>query len=226
MKHHTPFFLGAVLVLPLCLSDAETGSKTTFLCSGTSKPDLTYFLVFWTIGGKDCRQCVFRLAVSLRTMTYTLGTEVKGHNGTAMFDGHFLHITRKGVLASVSVGKGNKSIPIGSVTAVQWKEPGAMVNGFIQFSLTGGNELRSKFGKQTINAVGDENSIILRKGKSEEMAELRTAVMEAIRNRDLPQTAVVNQSSTADEILKLVALRDAGALSNEEFEAQKARLLQ
>ena len=159
-------------------------------------------------------------------MTYTLGTEVNGYNGTAMFDGHFLHITRKGALARGSVGKGNKSIPIGSVTAVQWKEPGAMVNGFIQFSLTGGNELRSKFGKQTINAVGDENSIILRKGKSEEMAELRTAVMEAIRNRDLPQTAVVNQSSTADEILKLVALRDAGALSNEEFEAQKARLLQ
>jgi len=169
---------------------------------------------------------VVRLDAILRLMTYKLGTEVKGYNGTAMFDGHFLNITRTGVLARGSVGKGGKSIPIGSVTAVQWKEPGGMVNGFIQFSVLGGNELRSKFGKQTVNAVNDENSIILRKGKSEEMAGLRTAVMEAIRNRAMPQAAVVQQSSTADEILKLVSLRDAGALSNDEFEAQKAKLLQ
>jgi len=35
-----------------------------------------------------------------------------------------------------------------------------MLNGFIQFSVPGGNEARSKFGSQTMDAVKDENSVV------------------------------------------------------------------
>ena len=41
----------------------------------------------------------------------------------------------------------------------------------------------------------------------------------------LPQAAPVAQASVADELIKLAQLRDAGVLSPEEFEEQKARAM-
>ncbi|MDQ6933911.1 MAG: DUF4429 domain-containing protein [Actinomycetota bacterium] len=89
----------------------------------------------------------------------------KGHNGTVTFDGTFVTISRKGFLARASVGKGDKRIPVGSITSVQWKPPGAAVNGFIAFSLGGGNERQSRFGHQTAGAAHDENSVIVRRSQ-------------------------------------------------------------
>jgi hypothetical protein len=60
------------------------------------------------------------------------------------FDGNFVTITRKGALSRMTVGKGEKRIRISSITAVQWKEPGGLVNGFFQFTVMGGNESRSR----------------------------------------------------------------------------------
>ena len=37
----------------------------------------------------------------------------------------------------MTAGKGEKRIPAASITAVQWKQPGAMVRGFIQFTMAG-----------------------------------------------------------------------------------------
>ena len=50
--------------------------------------------------------------------------EAKGHNGQVAFDGDFVTINRKGFFARTSVGKGDKRIPVASIAAVQWKEPG------------------------------------------------------------------------------------------------------
>ena len=41
-----------------------------------------------------------------------------------------------------------------------------------------------------------------------------------------PSLARVRDASVADELFKLVALRDSGVLSTEEFEVQKARLIE
>lgn len=158
-------------------------------------------------------------------MAYKIGTEVEGYNGSVIFDGKVIRILRKGKLARMTVGKGEKSIPINSITAVQWKEPGALVNGFIQFSVAGGLESRSKVGRQTIAAAQDENSIVLRKGKSSDMAELRDAVMNEINRRATAIPSVVQQGSIADEISKLSSLRDSGVITEAEFEAQKSKLL-
>ena len=46
------------------------------------------------------------------------------------------------------------------------------------------------------------------------------------RARCEAKVAVVAPVSAADEIVKLVALRDAGAIAAEEFTAHKARLLE
>jgi hypothetical protein len=59
--------------------------------------------------------------------------EAKGVNGTVEFDGDFVTIKRTGTLARMTVGKGDKRIPVAQITAVQWKPPSALIRGFISF---------------------------------------------------------------------------------------------
>lgn len=152
--------------------------------------------------------------------------EAKGYNGRVTFDGQFVSIDRKGFLARASVGKGEKRIPIASITAVQWKPPGAVVNGYIQFTVPGGNESRARLGSQTIDAAKDENSVIVTKKHKDEFLALREAVESAIAQHlyGAPQAAAA-PLSTADELQKLAALHASGALTDEEFAAHKAKLL-
>jgi uncharacterized protein DUF4429/putative oligomerization/nucleic acid binding protein len=152
--------------------------------------------------------------------------EAKGHNGQVTFDGEFVTIHRKGGLARMSVGKGEKRIPIGSITAVQWKEPGPMVNGYMRFTVMGGVEQRSRFGKQTTDAAKDENAVVVTRKHKDEFLALRDAVEQAIaaRAQGAPSSPAP-PSSTADELKKLAELHDAGVLSDEEFAQQKAKLL-
>lgn len=157
-------------------------------------------------------------------------TEVsaKGHNGTVSFDGDFVTIARKGGLARMTIGKGDKRIPVHSITAVQWKPPGAVMNGFIAFTLGGGNEGKSRFGSQTIDATKDENAVIVTKKQADDFLRLRNAIEAAIAERGRPQPAqVIHQQadSPLDQLKQLGELRDAGVLSEEEFAAKKAEIL-
>ncbi len=150
--------------------------------------------------------------------------EAAGVNGQLEFEGAWLTINRKGRMARMTIGKGTKRIPVASITSVQLKPAGMGVRGFIQFSFAGGNESRSRFGKQSVDAAKDENSVLFTKKQQPAFEELQAAVEEAIQGPH-PATAVPQASSTADEIGKLAALRDAGAISEEEFAAHKAKLL-
>jgi hypothetical protein len=155
-------------------------------------------------------------------MNQPLLLRVKGHNGTVTFDGATVLIERIGFLARASVGKGSKRIPIRQITAVQFKSAGPLVNGFIQFTLGGGNEQRSRFGRQTTDAVHDENSVLFWTRQQAAFTQLREAVEAAIAaplyNGAAPPDAV-------DQLRRLAELRDAGVVSEHEFEAAKARLL-
>lgn len=150
--------------------------------------------------------------------------EVKGHTGQIVFEGDYVTITRKGFNARVTVGKGEKRVHVSQISGVQWKPAGLMVNGFIQFTVPGGNERRSAFGSQTTNAVTDENSVVFTKKQMPEFEKLRAAIEAAIAAHHTPR-AQVAPGSVADELAKLGALRAQGLLSPEEFEQQKARLL-
>jgi hypothetical protein len=148
--------------------------------------------------------------------------EAKGVNGQVTFDGSFVTITRKGFAARATVGKGEKRIPVASIAAVQWKAPGAMTRGFIQFTVPGGSERRSQFGSQTTDAAKDENSVLVAKGQVAEFEALREAIEGALAS---PAASAAPALSVGDELRKLAELRDAGALTDEEFNAQKAKLL-
>lgn len=104
----------------------------------------------------------------------------KGHNGTVHFDGKFVTIERTGGLARVSVGKGEKRIPVRSIAAVQWKPPGMLTNGYIEFTVSGGNEARSRAGAATTQAAMNENAVLVTKKQADAFAELRRAVEDAM----------------------------------------------
>jgi hypothetical protein len=155
-------------------------------------------------------------------------TEVKGHNGVINFDGHFVTINRKGFLARATIGKGEKRIPVASIVAVQFKPAGGIVNGFIQFTVPGGNERRSSFGSQSTDAAKDENSVMFTKKQMPEFLALREAIEQVIVARATPQAPVHAPPSApniGDQIQQLALLRDQGILTQAEFDAKKADLL-
>ncbi|MFJ3786308.1 DUF4429 domain-containing protein [Streptomyces sp. NPDC090093] len=149
--------------------------------------------------------------------------EAKGQGGQVSFDGEYVTITRKGLLARAGVGKGEKRIHISQISAVQWKPPGALVNGFIQFTLPGGNERRSRFGSQSADAAKDENSVMVTRKQAPAFEELRAAINEAIARQHQPTASA--PVSVSDELLKLHQLLEAGAISIDDYEAAKAKLL-
>lgn len=134
----------------------------------------------------------------------------------------------KGQTKSISVGEdavtiipkalyhgfvGEKRIPYSSITAVQFKEAGSWLAGFIQFTLKGAVEWRGQVNQ-------DENALQFDKACNEQFQALRALVEERM-GKGTSSPAI----SLADELAKLAGLRDQGVLTEEEFAAQKARLL-
>ncbi|MFD5117148.1 DUF4429 domain-containing protein [Streptomyces sp. NPDC058391] len=153
-------------------------------------------------------------------------SEALGVGGHVAFDGQYVTITRKGFLARATVGKGEKRLHVSQIGAIQWKPAGPIMNGFIQFTLPGGNERLSHFGSQTSSAGKDENSVVFDKKRQPEFEALRSDVEAAIVQHHAPKpSGAPAAESLADELTKLAALRDRGVLSPQEFEQQKARLL-
>lgn len=105
--------------------------------------------------------------------------EAHGYNGQVTFDGQAVTISRHGPVARLTIGKGEKRIPLRHITAVQYK-PAGIVNGFIQFTVAGGVERRSRFGRQSMDAAKDENSVTFLYWQRHEFAELHRALNDAL----------------------------------------------
>ena len=85
-----------------------------------------------------------------------------GINGQMSVDENFIVIGRKGLNAKMTQGlKGDKRIPMTSVTSVQFKEASALMGGYIQIGILGAIESNSGI----IGAQYDENSVNFRKGQ-------------------------------------------------------------
>jgi len=103
----------------------------------------------------------------------------EGVNGQVDFDGGMVTISRAGLMARGTVGKGEKRIPVKSIQAVEWKPASSLVRGFIQFSL-GGSDASSRVGKRTQDAARDENSVVFSKKQQAGFEAMRAAVEAAI----------------------------------------------
>lgn len=130
-------------------------------------------------------------------------------------------IERTGFWNKLSYGfSGTKSIPMSSITSIQYKAGGGILNGFLQFGVLGGKERNSGLS----GAASDENSVVFPKDKNEKAAKIRAFVEKKIAERSSPvQSAGI--VSAADEVLKLKQLLDAEIITADEFEAKKKQLL-
>lgn len=129
-------------------------------------------------------------------------------------------ITPKGVTGFLAKGlKGTKTIPLFSISAIQFKKSG-ITSGYLQFTVPGGNE--SKAGLTA--APYDENSFIFR-GKNEKALEIKEYIEERIQQLRNPRVTS-SGPSLSDELQKLADLKAQGILSEEEFQTAKRRLIE
>lgn len=133
-------------------------------------------------------------------------------------------ITPKGILGFMNKGlKGTKSIPFTSITAIQFKEAGAVFSGFLQFTIPGGNESRGG----VFSAASDENSFMFANKSNNELAiKIKEYIEGNVRELRAPSHGASQSTiSLADELKKLASLRDSGILSEQEFQTAKIRLI-
>ena len=113
-------------------------------------------------------------------MLACMGTlTAKGINGQVSFDGATVVITREGFVARSTHGRSEKALPVRAIGSVQYRPASALVNGFIQFAVSGEESKRSiGFGKKG-DASRDENAVIFRKSAAAEFEAIRDAIRAA-----------------------------------------------
>lgn len=152
----------------------------------------------------------------------------EGANGQICLTEKGVIIGREGGIGNklvVGFTKGEKFLPYRNITGVQFKEPGMTV-GYIQFTVPGGIESRGG----AFDAVSDENTVTFIKNELEIFRKIRDIVEErqglgSAPNPAVPTPQVLPQSSIADELTKLAALKRDGAITEEEFMQLKKDLL-
>ncbi len=166
--------------------------------------------------------------------------EAKGPNGELRVDNDWVTITRKSNRAKFTHGfDGEKRIPMSSITGVQFKGVGrygrmiskpsrsvglgiASATGYIQFLVLGSGE--SKKGMNA--AYYDENSVVFNHTGEPDFQAIREFVEKRIIEIQNARSApVAVQMDIADQLKKLAELKVQGILTEDEFNAQKAKLL-
>ncbi|MBD8082160.1 DUF4429 domain-containing protein [Chryseobacterium caseinilyticum] len=145
----------------------------------------------------------------------------KGTNGTLLVKENTIELQRSGWNAKLLGLSGNKEILIKNISSIQFKKPGLLTNGFIQFAFSGSNE--SKGG--VLDATKDENSIVFTKAQYQNFEKLRNIINER-RNNVSQEFPSSNQSDDVYlQIEKLSDLKNKGIVTEDEFNAKKRQLL-
>lgn len=142
----------------------------------------------------------------------------KGVNGQIELLQNKIRIKREGLVALMGHGlKGNKEILVSQISSIQFRAPGMMTNGYIQFAFVGGREAKGGI----MEATKDENTVMFRTSQLEAFQQLKAAIEERMAAGSSQSPAF----SSLDELEKLASLRDKGIVSEEEFQMKKRQLL-
>jgi hypothetical protein len=144
----------------------------------------------------------------------------KGSNGVITIDGDWLTIDRKG-FGRAGHSEGDRRIPLASITAVQVRQGRVFSDGFIRFAFAGSPEFRGGLR----NAMRDENAVTFRRGQAQGFNMIRAAVEHHIAARHPGAPSGAGEPDIPEQIKKLDELRDEKLITDEEFEAKKAQLL-
>jgi len=148
--------------------------------------------------------------------------EAKGVNGQIQLCGNKIIIKRQGSLSFLTHGfKGEKEIRLHHITSVQLKTANGLTNGFLQFSISGGSEAKGAL----FQATQDENTVMFNVKQQPSFQQLKLEVEKRIDTAYESATRPAAPASIADELMKLHQLKEAGVLSEGDFERAKSRLL-
>lgn len=147
----------------------------------------------------------------------------EGIGGQVELRGDRLTISRKGAFAKFAHGlKGDKKIRLARLAGIQFKRAGGFTNGYIQFVFSGSDE--SKGG--LLAATQDENTVMFRQGSQQRaFLRLKRAIEERLEALDSDAGSRTADDSTVKDLERLARLHEQGALTDDEFQAAKRKLL-
>lgn len=146
--------------------------------------------------------------------------EVQGVNGAIELTKNKIIIKRKGFLALMTQGfKGDKEIYINQISSVQLKKTNLLLNGYIQFTFSGGKEAKGGI----TQATKDENTVMFNKSQEKGFINLKNKIEEYIHDLNKPIEKVENDPF--EQIEKLLALKERGIITDKEFEIKKKQIL-
>jgi hypothetical protein len=148
--------------------------------------------------------------------------EAQGNGGYIWVFPDKVRIKHSGIRGALTIGviKGDKELQIDQISAIQWREPGNLILGHIQFTLIGGSTDSRKGYK-------DENALQFQKSRVAAFREVKSTVERLMREARQAHSAPPAPApmDVPDQLRKLAELRDAGILTAAEFDAKKADLL-
>jgi hypothetical protein len=147
--------------------------------------------------------------------------EAKGLKAIVRFDGTSVTILKTGVLVFDNRVREEEHIPLGSIVAVEMKKANSVRNGFIRFTVSG----------------GDNHKITFKPGHSAEFLLLRSAVESAVKHgatpgpiirggaSAIPPPPVAGSGDSTKRLAELATMRDQGLITADDFEVKKAKIL-
>lgn len=140
---------------------------------------------------------------------------VEGVNGQVTLYEDRLEISREdiGALHKLQQGfKGDKELPLSSITSVQLRKPSKVTRGYIQLGQTGYSESDDGL----MDATSDENTVLFDTGSLAEFQELREKI------RELSKQDVESSTGSMDDAMQKLRERYAnGEISEEEYEKRR-----
>jgi hypothetical protein len=157
-------------------------------------------------------------------------TEFKGQNGVLIVYDECVAISRKSFGGFISQGasSGERKYYYKDINGIEYKKPTIMANGYFKIIIAGSAESNAKVGilGSSKESMQDQNTVVLRafnKKVGQQTDEIYELVMEKISSAKSKNTGEV--STKMDELKKLGELKASGVLTDEEFQIEKAKLL-
>ncbi len=139
-----------------------------------------------------------------------------------VYEDHCILTAKKNAISLLITNKffaGDKKFYYSDLTSVQFREPGAITDGYMEFEYPG-----SRSGNSS-GAYSSENAIAFTKKDLDKMREIYNYVDGKIREYKTKGSAPMQQLSPADELKKFKELLDSDIITQEEFNAKKKALL-
>lgn len=138
----------------------------------------------------------------------------------SVFDDRIV-ISRSGAVGFLVHGfKGDKQILIRQISSVQFKRSG-MMNGYIQFAFVGGREAKGSLWE----ATQDENTVVFNVWQQDEFLKAKELIEQLMSQPPAQTTIPAPIEDIPKKLQQLAQLRDAGIVSEEEYQAKKTELL-